>query len=95
MFKYWKTRKIEWPEGYIWIFCPEMENNHSIGTIRKGYREFKRFEAYLKKKYTGWVACTGLENIHIMEIMRKIGADPFEINEQEKKLWFIKNLMEV
>ena len=91
MFKYWKINTIEGSE-FAWIYCPEMENKHDISTIRKGYIEFKKLERYISKNFRGWVACTGLINHNIMRFMGKMGAQPFEINLKEDKIWFVKNL---
>ena len=76
--------------SYVWIYCPEMDNHHNIATIREGYKEFKRLESYIKERYLGWVACTKLKNAHIMRFMGKMGAQPFEINLEENKIWFKK-----
>ena len=89
MFKYWKINDLP-DSSYAWIYCPEMDFSHSITTIRKGYKEFKLLEAYIKKNYLGWVACTKLKHAHIMRFMGKMGAQPFEIDLEENKIWFKK-----
>ena len=89
MFKYWKINELE---NWAWIFCPEMENEHKLSVIREGYREFVRLEEFIKSKYFGWVACTKLENAHIMRFMAKRGARPVGINLGEDKIWFRKDL---
>jgi hypothetical protein len=93
MFQYWKINELE-DRPYAWIFCPKMDEQNSLSVIRKGHKEFKLLEGYIKSKYRGWVACTKLKNAHIMRFMAKVGAQPFEINLQEDKIWFKKDLKE-
>ena len=91
MFKYWKIAELD-DYPYPWIYCPEMDNPHGMGTIREGYKEFKRFEEHIKTKWSGWIACTKIECANVMKFMGKVGAQPFDINVKENKIWFFKNL---
>lgn len=93
MFKYWKINEIK-NYQYAWIYCPAMDKDQPVSIVRKGYREFRKLEKHIKSKYLGWVACTNIRNWHIMKFMAKMGAQPFELNLEEEKIWFKKDLKE-
>ena len=64
MFKYWKIAEID-DYPYPWIYCPEMDNPHKMGTIREGYREFKRLEEYIR-------TITGVDKTRTLVVLSEV-----------------------
>ena len=92
---HWKFENLR--NGYANIFCQAITDGISdFKTKREVYIELKEIEAGLKQAgFCGWVAWTYLNNIHIMKLYVKIGAQPYRINLTQETIWFKKELQDV
>ena len=80
--------------GYANIYCPTFTEDRVGGyQMRKNiYKCFKDLESLLKEtNYVGWVTWTKLENPHIMKFLKKVGANPYEIDIKFETIWFKKD----
>lgn len=90
MSNYWNTEVTD--NLWLSINCPVMEEgNLSFGVKRRIVEELREIEAQIMNNgLTGWVGHTELKNPHIMIMLRKLGAVPYEL--QDGKLWFKKEI---
>jgi len=59
---------------------------------RAWFKELKQIEKCIKgqENLRGWLAYTRIENTHIVHALRKLGAKPYDIDEE--KIWFKKKI---
>lgn len=57
-------------------------------------KELKDIEFQIMKgSLEGWVGHTELKNPHIMIMLRKLGAVPYELNIKKKRIWFKRAIL--
>jgi hypothetical protein len=90
--EYWKTEIV--PPDYLHIWCPAMEDDLPFGVMRKIYKELREIESGLVGSgcFRGWIAHTKLKNAHIMRLLKKFGATPYDIDLTEDNMFFRKDL---
>jgi len=64
-------------------------------TIVKELRDIenKIVSGFFRTYLSGWVGHTELKNPHIMIMLRKLGAVPYELDIKEGKLWFKREIL--
>ena len=92
---HWKFENLR--NEYVNIFSETINAGiDDFKTKRAVYKELKGIEVALKEAgFTGWVAWTYLNNIHIMKMYVKVGAQPYRINLKQETIWFKKELQDV
>ncbi len=92
--EYWETSLID-GTGWVKIWCPIMEEGSlSFRVKRKIVKELREIEfQIMKTSLEGWVGHTELKNPHIMVMLRKLGAIPYELDVEEGRLWFKREIL--
>ena len=81
--------------GWLWIIAPVMINREQLTFgeqrgIVKDLRELEKNILDSAGKFHGWIAHTKIENAHIIHLLERLGAKPYDIDRE--MIWFKKKV---